>query len=697
MKKLLLFLLTTVITLTLVACNGNKTDTKVNKVNLRKIIETVELELKGLEVNTDNKKAEEIEEGIELISVEGKEESDKLLTEGKEILQKEKATQEQVDNSTNKLNEFYTNMSTFITRGTYQQQVEFNQQGLLEVIAKLNQLVKPLKIAEKAEDVYVGKKYITNEVKQKVDTVLNEVKDVSEKANETQEKYKEAIEKVNNVRSEVNSNIKQGKKPLATLDFDLNGATIKFYSHNVREDDPNDKGFKAPSGLDIEKYKREYLEEIKRLEKKYNFKLEFKQFTNPDDKEGEINRILLANPKESMIVRTSETREFTAQFTKRNLFEITDIIDFLEEKEPGKYLIGPWQREKGKILGKVFGIQRNDAVTYPDLLVFNRDLLQKYGISSDEMPDRLWNKNEWTFEKMSEIVGKINGKLEENITSLGITPYYIGINALRANGYELIADKITSEDDFKLLSPENIDILNKWSELVKNNDKNGSWYSKIRYKDLSTNYESVNKNHFSDEFGDGNFVFATIQEWQASGIVSKNIVKNFSVVPFPQMNKQDNSKYVSTIEAGDVLSVTKGENANNVAVILMLLNKWIKTQDDKRMEILREEYELPEGTTPGEILSYDFVLNKTKNSNLMDKKIAIKIAAFIHGYKLNDENDFTYVAKGSKLPQVGIDGIYARAIQDALYKSSAIFGEIKAKINEMKFKYEEIVEVIKEY
>lgn len=694
MKKILLFLLASVFVLTLAACT--KEEKKVDKTNLRATVEVVETQIRGLAVNTENKPASEIEEGVELISVEGKQAADDVLNAANEVIKNEKATQEQVDKATSDLIDFTTNFTNFIVRGTKQNIVEFNQDGLKEVIGELKKLVQPLRVAESADKVALGKKFITPETKTRVDNVLNEVKELSEKADGTQEQYQTAIEKVNEMRTTVVNSIRLGSKPIAPTVFNLNGDTVKFYSHNAREDDPENAAFQAPSGLDKQTYTREYKKFLAELQKEYNFKLEFVQYTEPENQAQEISQKILGDSKHAMIVRTSQTKEFIDHFTKRNLIEIGEIIDALEAKEPGKYLIGPWQKEKGKILGKYFGIQRNDSVTYPDLLLFNRELLRKYGIQDIGMPDKLWGRNEWTFEKFAEMINTVNGKLEEGITSLGITPYYIGINALRANGVELINDN-AGENSFNLTDSNNLSIVAKWVDLVKNNDKNGSWYLKSKYPNLLTAYESVNKNHFADDFGNGNFVFATVQEWQASGIATKDVVKDYSVVPFPQVGKQDNSKYVSTIEAGDVLSVTRGENANQVAVILMRINKWIKEQDDKRMENLRKDYELPEESTAGKILSYDFVENKTKNKTEEDKELAIKIAAFIHGYKLDDENDFTKVAISSKLPIVGIDIQYTDAIQRALFDSKPVFDSINKELVAMKQKYQQILEIIKQY
>lgn len=696
MKKILLFLLASVFILTLAACK--KEENKVNKINLRATVEVVETQIRGLAVNTENKTAQDIDEGVELITVEGKQIATELLASADKIIKNKKATQKQVDDATAELVEFSSNLLTYIIRGIKQEVVENTQEGLKKVISELKKLVNPLRIAESEANVPLGKKFITQDMKNRVETVLNEVKDLSENPSATEEQYEEAITKVNQMRTTVVGAIKYGTKPIAPTVFDLKGDTVKFYSHNVREDDPENAAFDAPNGLDKQTYIREYKKFLAELQKEYNFKLEFVQYTEPDNQAQEISKKIIGDPKHSMIVRTSQTKEFIEHFTKRNLIEIGEIIDALEAKEPGKYLIGPWQKEKGKILGKYFGIQRNDSVTYPDLLLFNREILRNAGIKDEEMPDRLWEKNQWTFEKFVEMVNKVNGKLEEGITSVGVTPYYIGINALRANGAELIADNITNIDnDFNLTNATNLSILSKWVDLVKNNDKNGMWYLKSKYPDLLTDYKSVNKNHFADDFGDGKFAFATVQEWQASGIAKKDVVKDFSTVPFPQVGTQDNTKYVSTIEAGDVLSVTRGENANQVAVILMRINKWLKEQEEKRMENLRKDYDLPEGSTIGKILSYDFVENKTKNKTEEEKELATKIAAFIHGYKLDDKNDFTNVAKSSKLPTIGIDIQYTDAIQKALFQSKPVFDTISEELVAMKRKYEQMLEIIKQY
>ena len=44
---------------------------------------------------------------------------------------------------------------------------------------------------------------------------------------------------------------------------------------------------------------------------------------------------------------------------------------------------------------------------------------------------------------------------------------------------------------------------------------------------------------------------------------------------------------------------------------------WGIEKEEKRMENLRKDYDLPEGSTIGKILSYDFVENKTKNTKLL--------------------------------------------------------------------------------
>lgn len=448
---------------------------------------------------------------------------------------------------------------------------------------------------------------------------------------------------------------------LPELKLDLKGQEVIYYTHVLNEDDPGNEKYDSKSVK-----KEEFKEYIKDIEKKYNFKLKFESYDNNRDKEGIpiVNNFLKATvvpTNKSALIRLNETQIFMDNIKAGSLVPFTKVLKDLGDD----YVISPWQKEKGTVMGEVFALQKGDAVTYPDLLVFNRTLLKSKLGDQTVMPDQLWEEGKWTFEAFKKMLEDFQAKVSpgEELTALGLTPYFLGVHAVNANGVGLVDNNQPElEDKLRIDQAEVIKIINQYKELYTM--KVAKYYltpdeGKKEHTDEFMKKSPVNKNHFSDSFKEGKYAFAGIQNWQADGI-KNDLNGEFSIVPYPQ-NEVDIKKYKQPIEAGDVLCLTKGENSDEVAKVLLLINRFYKYANSKALAADKEKYGLDAKASDNLVLAHRFVEEKTKNTTKEDIDRAVKIAAYVHGY---DDNN---IAIAPELATIAADNTYAFAIQQDLY------------------------------
>lgn len=467
--------------------------------------------------------------------------------------------------------------------------------------------------------------------------------------------------------------------------LNLNGAVIRFFSHVSTEEDAFN-----PQNTSITN-REKYAEYLKELERKYNFKLSFEGYPGGDyDKLTEnLSTHLRGNPNEAAIVRVAETKVMIDNILARNFYPMQSVIDTFRtamEKEGKEAFISEWQVEKAKVFGKSFGIQRFDGVTYPEMFLFNRDILKQANITDAEMPDQLWVDGNWTLEAMNNLVVKIKAQ-NQNVIPLGLSPYYLGINAVNANGIELVSSDETKtiRERLNLNKGEVTSILAEYTKLYQDG---AAWYYSGD-AGASSDVEAgrvMKANHMRDGFAAGKIAMAAMQNWQ----VYIDDLENYGVVPFPQIGTQDNSKYISPIEAGDALCVTRGKNHNEVATILLLINQYFINERKLEIENERTDLGLPANATKEQVLTEVFVNDKIIAPKAY-KELSKQVVSFVHGYS---EHKNTVP---SILAQIGADLTYSLALQKACKDNFGFAKYLGEAITKIEKDYKELYDIVKAY
>lgn len=599
-----------------------------------------------------------------------------------------------------------------------------SEKGLKDALAHLQNSLKKLVGAENASDVLNSQSFVKTEIKEKAqeifDKAVKKFESIKSELKNIKDDDIEKEQKLAKVKAEIKTNIDvikeqiklltQNAKPgekvingtqiidkfpgsikeLLNNKLNLGGKTITFYSHAVSEDSPYVKDFRSDFVT-----KEEYKHFLDELQAKYNFKLEFKNrpgnyFTFAEELKKELEK----DETSASIIRVPELSSLNSNIAQGNIMPIDSMLNKLsEEGLTSDYLMNGWQLKRAQVLGKTFGVQRFDGITYPDVMVFNRSLLKEKGITEDMMPDNLWKKGEWTIEKLGKIIDTFNqNNTDTDITAFGLTPKFMGINGVLANGVHLTdQNQAKFEDRLQLTSASVTNITERYSKLYKG--KAQKYYIE---SDDSANLLRDNKpmlaNHMRDTFAQGKLGITAIQNWQV-----KDIGENYQVVPFPQnFKKQDNSKYISPIESGDILATTKGANRHEVSLIMMLINKFMIEKTKEYYALKQAEYKIEGNINEQEVLNRIlveiFVQNKLRYESSMREELMERqreIISFINGYK---SKDYPNVAKLelSELAQMNCDQLYSLALQNALRDNKAIVSTLGEYIGNMKAEYDRI-------
>ena len=715
-KKIFFVFVLTFFAFLLVACKGADT-TKVSQ----KISEARNL-VKNTLPTTKEKNEISVLDSNKYVKKAHYDEFIKYLDDLEAQIKNKNIKQEKVDELLKELeNKYLDFVSSKIFYGTFSKNYSNNKEGLLEAIKDLKEMLSKLNVVNNDTEASAGATYILKKDKEAFDKELKEeVEDkITPTMNESQ--YEELINKVDEILKNVKNKFKIGQKgsSLETIEdkfegdikkllngndnerLNLHGKEVTFYTHVLNEESPFEPGYKSDV-LKTEEYKAF----LKGLEEKYNFKF---KFATPKGDYFEIAKNLateLAATNDAKIIRVAEKSALLEHIKLGNLAPIDSLLN----KLGSEYLFNNWQRERGKVFGKTFGIQRFEGVTYPDMMVFNRKILTDAGIKPEEMPDKLWASGKWDLEKFAEYLRKIKG--QDGITPAGLSPTCFGVQSVLANVLKLIdQNKNKIEDQLNLDNGQVTNILSAYKELVDE--------GLLTYKaddDLAnTNFiqdKLMNVNHMRDSFNGGKLGFTMVQNWS----MPFDKVADYGIVPIPQVDKQENKKYITPIEAGDVLTVSKGNNHQQVSLIMMLINKYVKEKTEEFYKEKAKEY----GITGD--LSDEKVFNKllieiwiSKKLSFVDgpdkeaqKELARRICAFMHGYKTekyfndenNEDNDHTGLSNviPSELDQVGATNLYALAIQKAFKnKDSSFLTKIQAEKPNIIKNYEEVLDQVRRF
>ena len=575
--------------------------------------------------------------------------------------------------------------------------------GLKKALEHLKSSLAKVKGAASAQEVLSTESFVDPKIKEKAQEVYDELNKAY--ATIKDEDIKEALKKIKEQIILITSNSKRGEKVLSgdpiidkfpssikelvnNSKLNLGGKTVTFYSHSLGEDDPNEKGFKSDYVT-----KEEYKAFLDELQNKFNFKLEFKNrpgdyFTFPEELKKELEK----DTSSAHIIRVPELSSLNDNIALGNILPIDSMLNKLnEEGLTNSYIMNDWQLRRAQVLGKTFGIQRFDGITYPDVMVFNRTLLQEKGITEDMMPDNLWKKGQWTISKLEEIIDTFNqNNTNPEISAFGLTPKFMGINGVLANGVHLTNQSKTKFDDrLELTKKEVTNITSKYEHLYKN-DKAKYYIQSDNSAKLLKDGKPMLANHMRDTFAQGKLGITAIQNWQVSGIGD-----NYQIVPFPQV-KQDNNKYISPIESGDILATTKGDNHHQVSLIMMLINKFMIEKTKEYYKQKQVEYNIKGDINHYEVLNEVlveiFVQNKLKYDLSMREELMERqreIITFINAYK---NRRYQQVAKIelSELAQMNCDQKYSLALQNALRDNKPIVSTIGTYTGEMSVLYNQI-------
>lgn len=715
-KKIFLALVFVFFAFLLIACKGADT----SKISA-KIAEARNL-VKNTIPTTKEKNEISVLDSNKYASKASYDEFNKYLNDLENKIKEKSIKQDKVDELLKELeNKYLDFVSNKIFYGSFSKNYANTKEGLLEAIKDLKDMLLNLNVVNNDIEASAGATYI---LKKDKEAAIKELKEEVEDKNTpslTEAQIEDLISKVDEILKNVKNKFKIGQKgsSLDTIEdkfegniekllngndserLNLHGKEVTFYTHVINEESPFEAGYKSDV-LKTEEYKNF----LKSLETKYNFKF---KFDTPKGDYFEIAKNLateLAATNDAKIIRVAEKSALLEHIKLGNLAPLDSLLN----KLGSKYLFNSWQRERGKVFGKTFGIQRFEGVTYPDMMVFNRKILTDAGIKPEEMPDKLWANGSWDLAKFAEYLRKIKG--QNGITPAGLSPTFFGVQSVLANGLNLIdQSKNKLEDQLNLDSGSVTSVLSAYKELVDE--------GLLAYKgddDLAnTNFnidKLMNVNHMRDTFNAGKLGFTMVQNWS----MPFDKISDYGIVPIPQVDKQDNKKYITPIEAGDVLTVSKGSNHQQVSLILMLINKYVKEKTEEFYKEKANEY----GITGD--LKDEKVFNKllieiwiSKKLSFVDgpdkeaqKELARRICAFMHGYKTekyyneegkddNEHNGLSNVIP-SELDQVGATNLYALAIQKAFKnKDSSFLTKIQAEKPNIIKNYEEILDQVRRF
>lgn len=436
--------------------------------------------------------------------------------------------------------------------------------------------------------------------------------------------------------------------------LDLKGQTITYFTHVLAEDNPFDPGY-------VGEYAQEYREFLTDLQAKYNFTLNFTSVGNYDERLQTISQFVSGNSG-SAILRIAELDFLIELLSGRYLADFTDTANLLGST----YAIDDWQTGAGTIQGRVYGLQNKDANKYVELLVYNKALLEQAGIT--KTPTELWLEGEWTVDKMEEYLDQI-AKSSVTASPFGITPHHVAMYAPAANG----AKFVNADGTINLINTQTLNSISKYKQ----------WYDRGYISKLDFSKTILKQDAFNPWTG-GNSVFAVAMMWQLSGA---NTPFEYSIVPFPQEAGKSKTDYYTPLSSGDLLTVTVGNNSDEISSILFLINEFHK---EKRAEEMATYKALHPDLDDIELLSLYNVEEYLKLSNETDIQQAQQVFAFLQGldeFKATKINDLAYLNGETE---------YVNAVKNYFAQGGSPRNHIEGIIPVIQSKIQRILDVIQE-
>ncbi len=307
-------------------------------------------------------------------------------------------------------------------------------------------------------------------------------------------------------------------------------------------------------------YALEKIALIENVEKKYNVDISLEVFPKEVKTILEQRDYIKNNPDKIYVINSSIVKSLV---TNDNIVSLDAMFKTINYKQDKYY------NQLTEVNGKVYGYN-NDA-HYPDsYLYYNQTIIDSLGL---EDPATLWNKGEWTWEKMFEICDKAYPNMGNNSVLL---TYYINdfiMTYFMTHGINpFVNNKLTLNQ---------LAILEAYEKLQeKARIDTHYWYN--TYKHSTANYLSI---------FNGKFLFSTDsfrhcdEGWYWEYANEENL--EISVVPYPRANNDPNLKNYRLTADTDYVTIF-GKNTKIPTEILFNivddLNNAYKPQEKLKKE-----------------------------------------------------------------------------------------------------------------
>ena len=278
------------------------------------------------------------------------------------------------------------------------------------------------------------------------------------------------------------------------------------------------------------------------------------------------------------------------------------------------------QSDNGKTYTKQYAISRHKLTSLFNMALYNADILERAGIYDD--PVELWKQGKWTWAKMEEMKEKIlewskgeGGKdfIKENKPrSEGGKPYGFSFQFYlfdlipqrfgKTIGLENIRETWVKDQiaEFARMWRAGENQTAMWEEMSwQNND--AKTLEDIKYKDSwaqrwrADNW-SPNQHGGSKCFEIGKTAFTIAEPWMYQdailGVTQKPGTRGkVKLMPIPtEDGSRDKAKITGL--SGDLLAITKGNNSELAAKVMMELNKaWVEHFLDLEVEGAKRSFE----------------------------------------------------------------------------------------------------------
>ncbi|MDR4968422.1 MAG: hypothetical protein RG740_02255, partial [Acholeplasmataceae bacterium] len=408
--------------------------------------------------------------------------------------------------------------------------------------------------------------------------------------------------------------------------LDLGGKIISYYTHVSTEDNPFAEGY---VGTDKEAYQTF----LTNLQQTYNFTLSFKGWTDYNNRITDIASHVLGGGG-SAIVRSPELEFMLDLISAGYLSNITHVANALKDE----YAVNDWQVQAGTVQDNVFAIQNKDGVEYVELLVYNKTLMTAAGI--EKTPTQRWIDGEWTLDTMGDYLNQLRLEYGNSPYPMAITPYHIAMYGPAANGSQFV----TSEGNLNLLNTATFDVIYKYKD----------WYDYGYIRPMNFNMGYILKHSIANAWANQDSVFGVAMMWQLEGF-AQNVSFEYGIVPFPQADGKTKDDYYTAINPGDLQMVTIGNDADEVATIMFLINEFHKERREEELQTCLTNN--PEATAV-ECQAIENVQKYLRLSNEIDIAQAEEVFSFLQGtleYNSIRSNDLAYL-NGEIL--------YVQAVQD---------------------------------